>query len=105
MAIVDPEGARQDVFKNCKPYYGTPILELRDNVPTLFSLSVNCVFKHEIAFSLESGVPTVLKSRLHFYKKYEEFTSPRIYKCSECGKFYSEAKRFDLHSCSKQSTN
>lgn len=100
----EPEGARRDVFKNCKPYYSTPILECRDNVPTLFALSVNCVFKQEIAFSQANCVPTVLKNRLHFYKKYEEFKGPKIYKCSECGKFYTEARRFDAHSCSKLST-
>ena len=90
---------RYDLFRHSKPYYGTPLLEVRDKVPTLYSLSVRCVFSAKIDFSSASVLPPVTKSRLNYLKKYELHPGPRIMKCSNCSKFYTHQKRFLTHDC------
>ena len=90
---------RYDTFRYAKPYYGAPVLEVRDNVPTLFSLSVRCVFSKKIKFAVTPTVPPVIKSRLEYLKRYEYFSGPRIMKCSKCEKFYTSKHRFLTHDC------
>lgn len=93
---------RHDLFRDARPYYGAPVLEIRDKVPTLFSLSVRCVFTRRIKFTEDPNVPPVIKSRLEYLKRYETFPGPRIIKCSNCGKFYTHQKRFLTHDCDEK---
>ena len=90
---------RYDLFRYSKPYYGAPLLEVRDKVPTLYSLSVRLVFTADIDFTSASGLPPVIKSRLEYLKKYEMHPGPKIMKCSNCNKFYTHQKRFLTHDC------
>ena len=101
MAESNSESDRYDVFRDAKPYCGVPVLEVRDKVPTLFSCSVRCVFAKKIRFSEAPELPSVMKSRLEYLKKYmyENFTGPRVMKCSNCKKFYTHKKRFFSHNC------
>lgn len=91
---------RFDLFRDATPYYGAPLLEIRDKVPTLYSLSVRRIFSGKIDFAGASDVPTVIKSRLEYLKKYESYPGPRVMKCSNCKKFYTHQKRFLTHDCS-----
>ena len=89
--------ARYDLFKDVKPYYGTVVqCEKRDNVPTLFTICVQSVIDKELVFE---SLPTVLCSKLSTYKQYAEYKGPKIYKCSECSKFYSKHNKFLEHIC------
>ena len=92
--------AFKDMFKDSKPYYGSPILETGEKVPSLFALTVYTVMKDEINFAGVDSVPPVLKNKLEYYKQYEEFKGPKIYKCSVCGKFYTNSEKFNIHECS-----
>lgn len=91
---------RFDLFRDATPYYGAPLLEIRDRVPTLYSLSVRRIFSSKIDFVGAADVPTVIKSRLEYLKKYESYPGPRVMKCSNCKKFYTHQKRFLTHDCS-----
>ena len=91
---------RFDLFRDATPYYGAPLLEIRDKVPTLYSLSVRRIFSSKIDYVSASDVPPVIKSRLEYLKKYETYPGPRVMKCSNCQKFYTHQKRFLTHDCS-----
>ena len=101
MAKPNSMSNRYDVFRDAKPYYGVPLLEVRDKVPTLFSCSVRCVFEKKIQFSEAPELPSVMKSRLEYLKRYMygSFAGPRVMKCSNCNKFYTHKKRFFGHNC------
>ena len=102
MIMASPEtkhSDRHDLFRDARPYYGAPMLEVRDKVPTLYSLCVRCVFSGKLKFTEDPTVPPVIKSKLEYLKRYETFPSPRILKCSSCGKFYTHKKRFLTHDC------
>ncbi len=91
---------RYDVFKNAKPYYGSPILGADgQRVPALFILCAHTVMVKEIPFTEMKSVPPVLKSKLEHYKRYEVYKGPRVMKCSACGKFYTNEQKFQVHAC------
>lgn len=104
--MAEPEGLdlttdRRDLFQNVKPYYGAGVLyELRDNVPTLLSMSMRCVLDCELD---QEVVPTVLKSKLDQYRQLEQYNGPRILKCSTCSKYYSKYAKFVEHECEHNS--
>ena len=88
---------RFDLFQSVRPYYGKSVMyDVREGVPTLHSLSMKCVLDFKVDFET---IPVVLKNKLNLYKNYEEFTGPRVMKCSKCLKFYSKHKKFVQHSC------
>ena len=96
-AGAEPEVQRVDLFKDIRPYYGPIVqLEIRENVPTLFTMSMRCVIDKEIPFE---GMPTVLNSKLAHYKQHQEYSGPKVFKCSVCSKFYSKHKKFLEHTC------
>lgn len=98
--MAESKPSRYDLFRDARPYYGEIVFEVRDKVPTLFSLSVKCVFSRKVEFAAASDLPPVMKSRLEYLKQYETFPGPRIMKCSSCNKFYTHQKRFLTHDCS-----
>lgn len=107
--MAEPEGLdlttdRRDLFQNVKPYYGAGVLyELRDNVPTLLSMSMRCVLDCELDQEVMMVVPTVLKSKLDQYRQLEQYNGPRILKCSTCSKYYSKYAKFVEHECEHNS--
>ncbi len=88
---------RFDLFRDVKPYYGDPRLyEARGDIPTLYSLSLKSVVENSVELN---SIPSSLKSEVQLCKKYEDFSGPRIIKCSKCQKFYSKQKKYVKHKC------
>ena len=97
MAGVIAGRERKDLFKNIKPYYGSrELYEVRECVPTLFSLSVKFVLDRELNYQ---SMPPSLQSKLNHCKQQQVYKGPKIFKCSICSKFYSKQQKFIDHKC------
>ena len=88
---------RTDEFKDMKPFYGSrELYEVREGVPTLFSLSVKLVLDVNLNYE---GMPPTLCSKLNHCKQQQLYNGPKIYKCSQCSKYYSKQQKFLNHIC------
>lgn len=88
---------RRDLFKDIKPYYGSrELYEVRESVPTLFSLSVKFVLERELDCR---SIPPTLLTKLHHCQQQQLYKGPKIIKCSGCSKFYSKQQKFLDHIC------
>ena len=97
MAEVELARERVDLFKDVKPYYGKAAWdELRDKVPTLFSVCMRVVVKQKLD---SEAVPTVLKSKLNHWRHFQDYRGPRVLKCSRCFKYYTKQNKFADHEC------
>lgn len=90
--------ARYDVFKDAKPFFGVPILDKRDNVPTLCALSMRYVLVGRMNYHACLTLPPLLKAGLDSYLHHVT-DAPKVMKCSFCSKFYTDTDRFDAHVC------
>ena len=88
---------RIDVFKDVKPYYGSiELYEVRDKIPTLFSLAVQIVLDTAVDYQ---SVPPTLQNKLNHCKEKRLYKGPKIMKCSICSKYYSKQQKFLDHIC------
>ena len=97
-SIMAEAGVRLDLFRDVKPYYdGNDWFEQRENVPTLFSISIN-KFMVDGKLNYEP-LPTVLKAKLDSWQDLRAYKGPKVMKCSRCSKFYTKPDRFAAHKC------
>ena len=92
-----PGKGRTDLFKNVKPYYGSiDLYEVRESIPTLFSLSVQFVLDGAMDYQ---NIPPTLQTKLDHCKEKRLYKGPKIMKCSVCSKYYSKQQKFLDHIC------
>lgn len=88
---------RSDLFKNFTPYYGSlDLYEVRDKIPTLFSLAVQVVLEDAMDYQ---SIPPTLQSKLNYCKEKSHYKGIKIMKCSVCSKYYSKQQKFSEHIC------
>ena len=110
MALHDPERCerpkpskkrrRRDLYQDIRQYYGEPVLGSKEGgrVPTLFDLTILCVIRGNIPFE-KCPIPAAMCKILQTHKQYESWIGPKVIKCSECGKLYTDQELFEKHIC------